>query len=101
MPAGNNITIDGELLQTPDNSYTTQWSGNDWSAYLQIQGTFDGADVTLSVKQSGANGSFLPVLDGGVFTDNVAKVLRSPHKMDMKLTVANAGGATDISWNLL
>jgi hypothetical protein len=99
MPAGN-ITADGELLQSADNSYIPGWSGNNWAAYLQIQGDFGGGTVTLFIKKAGDDGAFLPVNDGGLFTADVAKVLNYPHKMEMKLTLAGAT-APNIDWNLL
>jgi len=96
MPAGN-ITADGELLQTVDNEYITKWSGNDWSANLDLNGTFGGGTVTVYVKTDA--GTFIALADGGAFTANANKKLNFAHKKTIKVTLAGAT-APNLDWNL-
>lgn len=99
MPDGV-ISADGELLQTTDNEYITEWNGTDWSAFLHLNGTFGGGTVTVSFRGYGSTGAWLPINDGGTFTADADKQLWFPRKTTVKVTLSGATTPT-INWSLV
>lgn len=70
------------------------WNGNDNPAGIQVEGTWDGATVTLNGSYNGGT-SYLSPANGTFTEDTITDIDIATGKV--KATISNAGASTDLS----